>query len=76
MITSNVYKMVRVTSNHQQLLKNGVRYGIVGVTTPETKTKTSPSAVKGVEFKDPLTSVKHAMNDIKDQVDVLSFYLI
>lgn len=71
MITSNVYKNGKSDFEPSTIInKNGIRYGIVGVTTPETKTKTSPSAVKGVEFKDPLTSVKHAMNDIKDQVDV------
>lgn len=71
MITSNVYKNGKSDFKPSTIVKkNGVRYGIVGVTTPETKTKTSPSAVKGVEFKDPLTSVKRAMNGIKDQVDV------
>ena len=71
MITSNVYKNGKSDFEPSTIInKNGIRYGIVGVTTPETKTKTSPSAVKGVEFKDPLTSVKRAMNDIKDQVDV------
>lgn len=69
MITSNVYKNGKSDFKPSTIVKkNGVRYGIVGVTTPETKT--SPSAVKGVEFKDPLTSVKRAMNGIKDQVDV------
>ena len=57
--------MVSVFDSSITVTKNNVRYGIVGVTTPETKTKTSPTAVEGVEFKDPLTSVKQAMNEIK-----------
>ncbi len=41
--------------------KNGIRYGIIGVTTPETKTKTRPEGIKGVEFRDPLQSVTAEM---------------
>lgn len=70
-VSSNIYKNgKRVFDSSTTVTKNNVRYGIVGVTTPETKTKTSPTAVEGVEFKDPLTSVKQAMNEIKNNVDV------
>lgn len=70
-VSSNIYKNgKRVFDPSTTVTKNNVRYGIVGVTTPETKTKTSPTAVEGVEFKDPLTSVKQAMNKIKNNVDV------
>lgn len=70
-ISSNIYKNGKRIFNPSTIVtKNNVRYGIVGVTTPETKTKTSPTAVEGVEFKDPLTSVKQAMNQIKDHVDI------
>lgn len=70
-ISSNIYKNGKRIFNPSTIVtKNNVRYGIVGVTTPETKTKTSPSAVEGVEFKDPLTSVKQAMNQIKNHVDI------
>lgn len=70
-VSSNIYKNgKRVFDPSTTVTKNNVRYGIVGVTTPETKTKTSPTAVEGVEFKDPLTSVKQAMNEIKNNVDV------
>lgn len=70
-VSSNIYKNgKRVFDPSTIVTQNNVRYGIVGVTTPETKTKTSPSAVKGVDFKDPLTSVTQAMNHIKNNVDV------
>lgn len=70
-VSSNIYKNgKRVFDPSTTVTKNNVRYGIVGVTTPQTKTKTSPTAVEGVEFKDPLTSVKQAMNEIKNNVDV------
>ncbi|MGZ2416617.1 2',3'-cyclic-nucleotide 2'-phosphodiesterase / 3'-nucleotidase / 5'-nucleotidase [Staphylococcus caledonicus] len=71
MISSNIYKNgKRVFDPSTIITKNNVRYGIVGVTTPETKNKTSPTSVEGVEFKDPLPSVSQAMNAIKDNVDV------
>ena len=71
MVSSNIYKNgQRVFQPSTIVNKNNIRYGIVGVTTPETKTKTSPTAVEGVEFKDPLPSVTQAMTDIKNKVDV------
>lgn len=71
MVSSNIYKNgQRVFQPSTIVNKNNIRYGIVGVTTPETKTKTSPTAVEGVEFKDPLPSVTQAMTDIKNNVDV------
>ncbi|PTF05235.1 bifunctional metallophosphatase/5'-nucleotidase [Staphylococcus devriesei] len=71
MVSSNIYKNGKLIFDPSTIVtKNNVRYGIVGVTTPETKTKTSPTSVEGVEFKDPLPSVSQAMNAIKDNVDV------
>ena len=49
--------------------KNGIRFGIIGVTTPETKTKTRPEGIKGVEFRDPLQSVTAEMMRIYKDVD-------
>lgn len=71
MVSSNIYKDGNLVFKPSTIItKNNIRYGVVGVTTPETKTKTSPTAVKNIEFKDPLPSVTQAMNDIKDNVDV------
>ncbi|MEJ7173754.1 5'-nucleotidase C-terminal domain-containing protein [Staphylococcus caprae] len=71
MLSSNIYKNgKRVFKPSTVIKRNGVRYGIIGVTTPETKIKTSPDAVKNVEFKDPLNSVKNAMKHIDGKVDV------
>lgn len=71
MLSSNIYKNgKRVFKPSTVIKRNGVRYGIIGVTTPETKIKTSPDAVKNVEFKDPLNSVRNAMKHIDGKVDV------
>ena len=71
MISSNIYKNGKRIFKPSTIIKrNGVRYGLVGVTTPETKIKTSPDAVKDVEFKDPLSSVKGAIKEMDGKADV------
>ena len=71
LISANVFKDGKQSFKSSVIVeKNGTRYGIVGITTPETKTKTRPEGVVGVEFKDPLTSAKKAMHEIKDKVDI------
>ena len=70
MISSNIYKNGKRIFKPSTIIKrNGVRYGLVGVTTPETKIKTSPDAVKDVEFKDPLSSVK-SIKEMDGKADV------
>ncbi|AXI26038.1 hypothetical protein CG018_00550 [Gemella sp. ND 6198] len=57
-VSTNVYK------NGQRLFKpstiiteKGVKIGIVGVTTPETATKTNPVGIKGVTFTKPIPEI-------------------
>ncbi|PCF78558.1 multifunctional 2',3'-cyclic-nucleotide 2'-phosphodiesterase/5'-nucleotidase/3'-nucleotidase [Staphylococcus intermedius] len=70
-VSSNVYKDGKLAFKPSVVIqKNGVRYGIIGVTTPETKTKTSPTGIVGVTFADPLTSVTREMDRLNGQVDV------
>lgn len=69
-LSSNVYKDGKLAFKPSTIIeKNGVRYGIIGVTTPETKTKTSPTGIKGVAFDDPLKSVLREMNALNGKVD-------
>lgn len=71
MISSNIYKNGKRVFKPSTIIKrNGVRYGIIGVTTPETKIKTSPDAVKDVEFRDPLNSVKESIKQLDGKADV------
>ncbi|WP_274704569.1 5'-nucleotidase C-terminal domain-containing protein [Staphylococcus ratti] len=70
-ISSNVYKEGQLAFKPSTIIeKNGVRYGIIGVTTPETKTKTSPTGIQGVTFEDPLKSVLREMDHLNRKVDV------
>ncbi|QHW36383.1 LPXTG cell wall anchor domain-containing protein [Staphylococcus ursi] len=70
-VSSNVYKDGKLAFKPSVVIqKNGVRYGVIGVTTPETKTKTSPTGIVGVTFADPLSNVTREMNRLNGQVDV------
>ncbi|PCF35003.1 multifunctional 2',3'-cyclic-nucleotide 2'-phosphodiesterase/5'-nucleotidase/3'-nucleotidase [Staphylococcus delphini] len=70
-VSSNVYKDGKLAFQPSVVIqKNGVRYGVIGVTTPETKTKTSPTGIVGVTFADPLTSVTREMDRLNGKVDV------
>jgi len=51
------YKMVTV---------DGVKIGLVGLTTPETAYKTNPTIVAGLEFRDPAASAKVWSDKLKD----------
>lgn len=70
-VSSNVYKDGKLAFKPSVVIqKRGIRYGVIGVTTPETKTKTSPTGIVGVTFEDPLTSVTREMDRLNGQVDV------
>lgn len=43
----------------------GDEFVVIGVTTPETYTKTHPKNVVGVEFRDPITEVNNAIAEIE-----------
>ncbi|UBH12645.1 5'-nucleotidase C-terminal domain-containing protein [Macrococcus armenti] len=69
-ISSNVYKDGKSVFAPSTILeRNGKKFGVIGVTTPETATKTHPNNILGVTFMDPLTSVTNEMNRLKGQVD-------
>lgn len=70
MISSNVYKDGKSVFTPSTIInKDGIRFGIVGVTTPETATKTHPNNIKGITFLDPLTTVTKEMTKQIDKVD-------
>ncbi|WP_375180264.1 5'-nucleotidase C-terminal domain-containing protein [Enterococcus rotai] len=56
--------------------KTGKKYAIIGVTTPETATKTHPNNVKGVTFADPIAETKKAINTIKDSGEAVTAYVV
>lgn len=50
---------------------DGVKIGIIGLTTPETAYKTNPKNVEGIQFTDPAAEAKAAVDEIRSKVDVV-----
>lgn len=70
LLSANVYKDGKLAFQPSTVInKNGLNYGIIGVTTPETQTKTNPEGIVGVSFADPLESVTREMKLLNDKVD-------
>ncbi|MGV2874841.1 5'-nucleotidase C-terminal domain-containing protein [Macrococcus capreoli] len=69
-ISSNVYKDGKSVFAPSTIIeKNGKKFGVIGVTTPETATKTHPNNILGVTFLDPVASVTAEMKKLQGQVD-------
>ncbi|MCH4983800.1 bifunctional metallophosphatase/5'-nucleotidase [Macrococcus sp. PK] len=69
-LSSNVYKDGKSVYAPSAIIeKNGKKYGVIGVTTPETATKTHPNNIIGVSFLDPVASVTAEMKKLKGKVD-------
>ncbi|MHD0398690.1 5'-nucleotidase C-terminal domain-containing protein [Staphylococcus simulans] len=70
-LSANTYKDGKLMFDPYTIVnKNGINYGIIGVTTPETAVKTHPDNIKGVTFTEPIPAVQNIMNQIKTQTDV------
>lgn len=69
-VSANVYKDgVRSFEPYTIIEKAGRKYAIIGLTTPETATKTHPNNVKGVTFADPIPEAKKLLKELKGQAD-------
>lgn len=53
--------------NHTIIEKNGVKYGVFGLSTEETATKTNPKNVETLTFKDPVATAKAEVKALKDE---------
>lgn len=53
-------------------LENGLKIGIFGITTEETKVKSHPSNTEGIEFKNPVEVSKEMVKKLKaEKVDII-----
>lgn len=50
---------------------DGLTVGVFGLVTPETSYKTHPKNVEGLVFGNPITAAENAVNELRDQVDVV-----
>ena len=70
-LSANTYKDEKLLFDPYTIVKkNSIRYGIVGVTTPETAVKTHPNNIKGVTFTEPIPAVQNTLSQINNQADV------
>lgn len=70
-LSSNTYKDGKLLFDPYTIInKNGINYGIIGVTTPETAVKTHPNNIKGVTFTEPIPAVQNVMKQINNQSDI------
>lgn len=46
--------------------KNGVTFGIFGLSTPETSYKTNPNNVEGISFGNPIEAAKKEVSELKE----------
>ncbi|MGB4661566.1 MAG: 5'-nucleotidase C-terminal domain-containing protein [Mobilitalea sp.] len=51
--------------DHITIDKNGVTYGIFGLSTPETAYKTNPNNVTAIEFTDPVAAATEEVKELK-----------
>lgn len=51
----------------QVIEKNGIRFGVFGITTPETAYKTNPVNVTGITFGNPITYAASAVEQLRAQ---------
>ncbi|MFK4567682.1 5'-nucleotidase C-terminal domain-containing protein [Enterococcus sp. UD-01] len=77
LLSNNTFKDGQLAFEPYKIIeKNGKTYAIIGVTTPETATKTHPKNVVGVTFGDPITETKKSINEIKASGKAIDAYII
>lgn len=74
MVSANVEKDAKSSFEPYKIIeKDGKKFAVIGLSTPETAFKTHPNNVKGVTFKDPIPVAKEMINSLKGQADVFIF---
>lgn len=77
LLSSNVYKgNSRVFDPYTIIEKNGKKFAVIGVTTPETATKTHPNNVTGITFAEPITEVKTIIKELKNSNETIDSYIV
>ncbi|MCM3785262.1 5'-nucleotidase C-terminal domain-containing protein [Neobacillus mesonae] len=73
MISANVKKSDGTSLFEPYIIKevDGVKIGIIALTTQETAYKTNPKNVEGIEFADPSEEAQKYVDEIRDEVDVV-----
>lgn len=73
-LAANIYKDgVRSFQPYTHIEKDGWDFLVIGLTTPETYTKTHPNNIKGVDFEDPIPEAKKAILEAKAEYANVDF---
>lgn len=76
-LSANTYKEGgRIFEPYTIVEKAGKNYAIIGITTPETASKTHPNNVKGVSFTNPITETKKVIEEIKTSGKTIDAFII
>lgn len=73
MISANVKKKDGTGLFDPYIIKevDGVKLGIIALTTPETAYKTNPKNVEGIQFTDPSDEMQKYVDELRSKVDVI-----
>ncbi|WP_270313139.1 5'-nucleotidase C-terminal domain-containing protein [Vagococcus fluvialis] len=73
-LAANIYKDgERSFQPYTHIEKDGWNFLVIGLTTPETYTKTHPNNIKGVDFEDPIPEAKKAILEAKSEYANVDF---
>ena len=70
-VTSKVDDKLLLTPYKIYTLKNNLKVGVFGLTTPDTAFKARPAYVSGLNFLDPVTVAKRMVKTLRPKCDVL-----
>lgn len=74
MVSANVEKNGKESFKPYKMIeKDGKKFAVIGLSTPETAFKTHPDNVKNVTFADPIPVAKKMMEQLKGKADVFVF---
>lgn len=72
MLSANIYdKGQRMFEPYKIFNLGGVRVGVLGLTTEDTKKMVSPDNVKDIEFRDPVTEAAKVVPELRAKADVV-----
>ncbi|MFW7418746.1 5'-nucleotidase C-terminal domain-containing protein [Vagococcus fluvialis] len=74
MVSANVIKDGQHSFNPYEIIeKDGKKFAIIGLSTPETAFKTHPKNVEGVTFEEPIPVAKKTIKELEGQADAFIF---
>ena len=77
LLSNNTYKDGQLVFDPYTIIeRDGRRVAVIGVTTPETATKTHPNNVVGVTFADPITETKKVITQLRDGETPIDAFII